>query len=382
MKVLVYADFRSPHARGWRQGLVAAGMDVLAVSSEPVDDLSIVSPSDSVSLARQNYVKSGTNKTSRFRTLVRKVSALQLVHSLIQLLRSKSRTRDLVRNVVSFKPDVVHALRLPYEGVTALASRLPVPVIVSSWGLDFVPQASSDPLLRFWLRKYLPTAAAFQYDSPKDLVNARSYGLPDTTPSLFAAGNFGIDESLFYPSDEVVPGLVIYARKAMPNCNYFGFVEAAIQLLDTTDATFVGIGLDKIEDEVVRRFGDYDHDRLRLIGEVDMVEFARLIRTAHVVVSPSYWDGMPVTILDAAASGARIVAGDLPQLRELVNLGVDMMLIDASETAAIAEGIESQLGATSVTRTATLPEVYDRAKNTVRVSELYSAALARDELRT
>jgi glycosyltransferase involved in cell wall biosynthesis len=208
-----------------------------------------------------------------------------------------------------------------------------------------------------------------------------SYGLPLDIPTLFAAANFGVDEILFHVSDERIPGLVVYARKATPNCNYFGFVEAAIGLIKTTNATFVGIGLDKIQSEAKRRFGDYDDNRLHLIEEVDLDEFARLIRSADVVVSPAYTDGMPVTILGAVASGARIVAGELPQLQELVSLGVNIDLIDPRDSLQIAQAIERQLNSSTPFNSGVLPIEYSRSENLVRVREFYEKVLRTTEKR-
>lgn len=378
MKVLLYADFRSPHALGWRAGLKAAGIDVLAISSEAVDVDEIISPSGSISRIRQSYVADSVAKTSRSRTLRGWLASQQLTHSAVQVIRARSRRRDLTNAVTTFQPDLVHALRLPYEGITALstiARTSPVPIVVSSWGQDFEPQASSDPLLRFWLSRHLRHAAGFQFDSTSDLARARRYGLRPSVPTLHAAGNFGVDESLFHSADPKVDGLVVYARKAVPSCNYLGFIEASLDLMKTTTATFVGVGLEHLIPEVVERYGEFDRDRLRLVGQLPGNDFAALLRSAQVIVSPSYSDGMPVTVLGAVASGSRIVAGRLPQLEELVDQGADIVLVDAHETSEIAAGIAAQLGS-GVSVSATLPEQYSRSANALRVPDFYAQVLA------
>jgi len=376
MKVALYGDFRSPHARGWRDGLVSAGIDVLAISSELEASDDAVRPTGLVSAARQRYVESrGRAGNNPLQALVEKASQIQTLHSLVQLGRGRARRADLADAVRSFRPDLVHALRLPYEGVTALSSGHTVPTIVSSWGQDFVPQASSDPLLRRWLQKYLPKAAGFQHDSPADLDRALRLGLSPDAPTLYAAGNFGVDETQFHPRTSKIPGRVVYARKATSNCNYFGFIEAAISLMKRTDATFVGVGLSRLESEVVRRFGDYDHSRLQLIDEIGLDEFAAVVRSASVVVSPSYSDGMPVTVLGAVASGARIVAGELPQLRDLVTAGADIELVDATSTEAIERGIELML-TTPGRSQSELPSPFSRRENQHRVPHFYDSVMA------
>jgi hypothetical protein len=226
------------------------------------------------------------------------------------------------------------------------------------------------------MRKYVRRAAGFQYDSPDDLLHAKQYGLPSTVPTLHAAGNFGVDELLYHNSDPKVPGLVVYARRASANCNYFGFIEAALQLIETTSATFVGVGLRKLEAEVVARYGEFDRERLRLVGELDSDEFADLVRSAPVIVSPSYTDGMPVSILGAVASSARIVAGSLPQLKELADRGADIELIDARESREIEAAISRQISSTRPAPSTELPDEYSRSSNTARVPRFYQAVLS------
>jgi glycosyltransferase involved in cell wall biosynthesis len=112
-----------------------------------------------------------------------------------------------------------------------------------------------------------------------------------------------------------------------------------------------------------------------LVGELSVDEFAGLVRSAQVIVSPSYSDGMPVAILGAVASGSRIVAGDLPQLKELADGGADIDLIDASETHEIAAAIVRQLQSTKDAANTDLPDEYSRSKNAKRVPHFYRAVL-------
>ena len=363
---------------GWKRGIEGAEMDVLAVSSEAVDGEGIAAPSGAISTARQKYVSSKTGG-GRVRSVIGLIGSAQIAHSAVQVVRGKTRLHDLNQAIDSFRPDLIHALRLPYEGVTALrnvANNRALPVVVSSWGQDFDPQAKSDPILRWWLRRFLKNAAGFQYDSTSDLPRAYAYGLSRDVPTLHAAGNFGVDSELYNNRAAKTPGLVVYARKAVPSCNYYGFIEAALQLIQSTDATFVGVGLNHLLPEVIKRYGEFDQNRLRLVGQLALPEFAELVRSAQVIVSPSYSDGMPVTILGAFASGSRIVAGDLPQLRELVAQGADITLVDARSSSAIARGIEDQLAPRAEASGTELPQQYSRQANANRVRAFYDRVLS------
>jgi glycosyltransferase involved in cell wall biosynthesis len=51
-------------------------------------------------------------------------------------------------------------------------------------------------------------------------------------------------------------------------------------------------------------------------GRLDQRELANLLRTAAVFVLPSFYEGVPLVLVEAAACGCRVVATDLPGVRE------------------------------------------------------------------
>jgi hypothetical protein len=73
--------------------------------------------------------------------------------------RSAQKLRDLIQEV---QPDIVHAMRIPYEGMlTAQAyqglSGSKPSFLVSIWGNDFTLHAPSTPLMRYYTRLTVKT---------------------------------------------------------------------------------------------------------------------------------------------------------------------------------------------------------------------------------
>jgi glycosyltransferase involved in cell wall biosynthesis len=282
----------------------------------------------------------------------------------------------LERIVLAETPDLIHALRIPYEGVTALTAKTNVPRVVSTWGSDIVPQSTSDPILGRWMRRVLRRVDGFQFDSTQDLDRALERGLPLDIPSLHAAGNFGVEDKLFYVSDEREKGLVVYPRRAKPNANYRGFVAAAIELSNSGGARFVGVGLRAAEAELNEIFEGAEIEAVELTGQLSRAEMATLLRRAEVVVSPTFWDGTPISVLEAVACGAKVIAGTLPELLMLQEQGMDIDLIDASSTPAIVEAIERALGSERMGDASSLPQQFDRRSNQSRVTRFYREVVA------
>jgi glycosyltransferase involved in cell wall biosynthesis len=62
---------------------------------------------------------------------------------------------------------------------------------------------------------------------------------------------------------------------------------------------------------------------------------------SHVAVLPSHREGLPKTLLEAAACGRPIVTTDVPGCREVVEHGRNGLLVPASNAAALADAIEA-----------------------------------------
>ncbi|MBI3542196.1 MAG: glycosyltransferase family 4 protein [Deltaproteobacteria bacterium] len=80
---------------------------------------------------------------------------------------------------------------------------------------------------------------------------------------------------------------------------------------------------------------------VRFLGHVDGVE--KLLAQATLVVLPSYREGVPRTLLEAAAMARPIVATDVPGCREVVVHGTNGLLVPARDAAALADAIEALL---------------------------------------
>lgn len=63
-------------------------------------------------------------------------------------------------------------------------------------------------------------------------------------------------------------------------------------------------------------------------------------RDAHLAVCPSYREGLPKSLLEAAACGRAIVASDVPGCREIAREGVNALLVPARDAPALALAIE------------------------------------------
>jgi glycosyltransferase involved in cell wall biosynthesis len=69
-------------------------------------------------------------------------------------------------------------------------------------------------------------------------------------------------------------------------------------------------------------------------------DMAAVWASAHIAVLPSRREGLPLSLLEAAACGRPLVATDVPGCREIARAGVNALLVPPDDAAALADAIE------------------------------------------
>ena len=73
------------------------------------------------------------------------------------------------------------------------------------------------------------------------------------------------------------------------------------------------------------------------LGHVD--DMPALFASVDMVVLPSYREGLPKGLIEAAACALPLVTTDVPGCRQVVTDGVDGLLVPARDADALAQGI-------------------------------------------
>lgn len=138
---------------------------------------------------------------------------------------------------------------------------------------------------------------------------------------------------------------VLFVGRLIKEKGVHDFVEAARLVKSHRSAYFQMAGApdpgnpSSISDEELQEWrieGAVD-----LLGHVDSI--ADLMSLADLVVLPSYREGTPRTLLEAAALSKPIVATDVPGCREIVRDGFNGKLVPREDPQALASAIESIL---------------------------------------
>ena len=78
------------------------------------------------------------------------------------------------------------------------------------------------------------------------------------------------------------------------------------------------------------------------LGEQE--DIAGLYRDSHIAVLPSYREGLPKSLIEAAACGRAVVTTDVPGCRDAIEPGVTGLLVPARDAAALCEAVQRLAG--------------------------------------
>ena len=352
MKLLFLADGRSPIALNWIRYFAEEGDAVHLVSLYPcaprlpLTSLRVL-PVPLTGALPKGAAASGETATlrKRVRSLGRGLASPRVVAALrhwllpLYLPRLAPAFRRIVEHI---RPDVVHAMRIPYEGMLAALGMegLPVPLLVSVWGNDFTLHGGSTPTMRCLTRRTLARADALHTDCRRDARLAQAWGFDAQKPVLVVPGAGGIQREIFFPPQEEPGPVVVNPRGLRAYARTDTFFRALPRVLERfPQARFVCPSMQGAAEAEnrVRKLGL--EGAVQLLPRLARPQMAELFRSAQVVTSITTHDGTPNTLLEALACGCFPIAGDIESLREWVTPGVNGLLVPPDDPKALAEAI-------------------------------------------
>lgn len=238
--------------------------------------------------------------------------------------------RELIRLYRRIRPDIVHHVALKPVLYGSWAARIAsVPAVVNTFnGLGYVFIAGG---WRASLRRSLIGAALrfvlarprlkiiFQNQDDYDLMVQA--GIVNPAQAQIIRGS-GVDTAKFVPSPEPegIP-LVVLASRLLVDKGVYEFVEAS-RLLKKGSVPYRCVLAGMVDRENPAHIPEGQLLAWHKEGVVEWwghrENMPELLASAHVVVLPSYREGFPRVLLEAAACARPIVATDVPGCREIV----------------------------------------------------------------
>jgi glycosyltransferase involved in cell wall biosynthesis len=250
------------------------------------------------------------------------------------------------------RPDIAHHLTIKpnlYGGIAARLTGLPG-VVYAITGLGQMFVASDGPLRLLRPMVLLVMRIAFGHRNARVIVQNTSdravlldNRVADMARTVLIQGS-GVDLDLFKPVPEAAGDpVVILPSRLIWEKGIQEFVDAARQLrAEGVAARFALVGNTHPSNPRA-----VPEDTLRGWAEEGVVEWwgrredmPEVMARSHIICQPSkYGEGVPKVLLEAAAAGRVVVATDTPGCREVIDDGVEGLLVPAGDSAALAAAL-------------------------------------------
>jgi glycosyltransferase involved in cell wall biosynthesis len=273
---------------------------------------------------------------------------------LLDTLRTITDILALYRQV---RPDIVQLVTIKpvlLGGIAARLARVPAMVAaVSGLGFVFVAKGAKAHLRRMvvgWMYRLAlghgNSRVIFQNQDDAAAVRQMA-NLREGAIAIIRGSGVDLSKYQFTDMPRGLP-VVLLASRMLADKGVREFVEAAILLGQRPvahKARFVLVGEPDPDNPASLQWPELE--RWRRTGAVEIWghrgDMPAVLAQATIVVLPSYREGLPKVLIEAAACGRAVVTTDVPGCRDAITPGVTGLLVPVRNAAALAEAIATLL---------------------------------------
>jgi len=291
---------------------------------------------------------------------VQEIRRLGLTHHTVAIARSGQNPFaelgsiiGLYRSFRELKPDLVHLITIKpvlYGGIAArLAGVSAVVAAVSGLGTVFVAQSGAARARRAlvsWLYRmaFSQRRLAVIFQNPDDRDGLLAIGALEKDQARMIRGSgVNLFNYPFVPEPEGKP-VVVMAARLLRDKGTYEFVEAA-RLLKSRGVEVVMRLIGAPDPGNPTSVTQAELDDWAAEGVVEVLgyrsDIANQYAAANIVCLPSYREGLPKALVEAAACGRAVVTTDVPGCRDAIEPGVSGVLVPVKSAPELADALEA-----------------------------------------
>lgn len=296
-----------------------------------------------------------TDKAEQLRTLGINVHSLPLSRSGTSIKSELKCFYNVYQLVREIKPDVIHMVTIKPVLYAGIASRLlsvkTRVASISGLGFVFIAHGIKATILRNLITKLYKfalhrknTQVIFQNPNDRDLFLKQSI-IKSEQVTMIRGSGVSLENYQVRSEPAGTPVVMLVAR-LLTDKGVLEFVDAArllkasrcdvrMVMVGDTDENPKSVSYEQIEEwtkqGIVEHWG-YSTD------------VADTMAKSQIVVLPSYREGLPKSLIEAAACGRAVITTDVPGCRDAITPGVTGLLVPVKDAHALAAAIKQLLG--------------------------------------
>lgn len=290
---------------------------------------------------------------------VAEIQALGMTHHAIPMTRSGKHPLQelgtllaLVRLFRRVRPDVVHLVTIKpvlYGGIAARLARVRGMVAaISGLGFVFLSNSLKMRLVRSVVARLYRIALGhpnsrviFQNANDRDLLKSLG-AVRDEQVVMIRGAGVDLDAYRALPEPPTPPVVVTMVARLLRDKGVQEFVQAAGILrqrgLPVTMQLVGGVDAGNPASATQSEVDAWQRDgAVQALGERSDV--AALYAASHIAVLPSYREGLPKSLIEAAACARAVVTTDVPGCRDAIEPGETGLLVPVRDAQALADAI-------------------------------------------
>ena len=290
---------------------------------------------------------------------VDKIQAQGFTHHIVPFSRSGQKPLNelvtLLRLIAVFrkiKPSLVHLITIKpvvYGGIAArIAGVRSVVCAVSGLGTVFLAETKLAQFRKWFVSslyqsafKHKQLAVIFQNPDDRDTLVAMKV-LRSEQVRMIRGSGVNLEQYPFVPEPDTKP-VVVMAARLLRDKGVFEFVEAARILVKRgVDVQMRLIGspdpgnLTSVTQQHLALWAAENH--IELLGY--RTDIAKQYAAANIVCLPSYREGLPKGLVEAAACGRVVVTTNVPGCRDAISPNETGLLVPVKDAVALADAIQ------------------------------------------
>lgn len=268
--------------------------------------------------------------------------------SILQEIKASIHTYKIIKLL---KPEVVHMVTVKpvaYGGVMCKLLGINKRVAsISGLGYAFIDQSIKANIIKHIILLFYKfslknknTHVIFQNENDKQLFI--DYGMIDASQSVIIRGS-GVDlnEYVVIPEPSDIP-VVMFVARLLYDKGIREFI-AAVRLIKNKHVKFKAVLVGNIDENPNSAKQDeitqwQDEGVIEYWGYRDDIPL--VLSQSNIVVLPSYREGLPKSLIEAAACGRAVVTTNVPGCRDAITPDVTGLLVDVKDHITLANAIE------------------------------------------
>lgn len=252
---------------------------------------------------------------------------------------------SLPEKIKKLKPEIIHGeshLFLTTVQAVKTAKKLGIPSVVTVHGVMARRSAAVNLVQHIYLR----TLGLWLFENTNKIIcltksdaqEIVGFGCPSEKIKVIPNA---VDTNRFRPGKVRQKNLVVWVGRFVPEKGLNCLINAAkIVVKEYKDAEFVLIGYGQLKAKVMKFAYNYDLlKNVHFTGPFNRDQIADFLGKASIFILPSFKEGLPLSLLEAMASGVAAVGSHIQGISDVVTHGQNGLLVPPENPEALANTV-------------------------------------------